>query len=99
MKVMLPKWNYTHLKGLQSPYVGVTGVKIHRLNFTFSRQMTVAKRDTATTTFMEALGTTQVEPTKHIRPTILSPRIDRRGEEETRLLTMLQNHHRFLSPN
>lgn len=73
MKVMPPKCNYTHLKGLQSPYVGVTGVKIHHLNFTFSRQMTMAKIDTATTTFMEALVTTQVEPTERIRPTILSP--------------------------
>ena len=60
-----------YLEGMQSPYAAVTGVKIHHLNFTFSGQMTMAKTDIATTTFMETLVATLVELTKHTRPTTL----------------------------
>lgn len=48
----------------------MAGVKIHYLDSTLSRQMTMANTDIATITSTEALVAIPVELTNHITPTI-----------------------------
>lgn len=57
----LKKYNHMYLEGTQSPCTGATAVKMQRLNFTLSGQMTMANTDIATSTFIEALVATLVE--------------------------------------